>query len=309
MLNKSIRVLNFDDSLTKQTNLLSTYSSEIINLKDMGPAARFWLNSKDRKRVEERLAGSSKSSVTFLGSGDFHHISSILISAFKGPISVIAFDLHPDWTVVGPRLSCGAWVSETLKNKNILKCILAGSSIDDLSGISIEAGDLGSLKDDRVEVYPYQGRSSRVFLRNVPENISIGAKRGICVTRISWNELNNKNLTEFFSHIINRLPSREVYVSIDKDCLKKEYALTNWQEGRMELGDLLLLLKMLKERCDIAGLDITGDHSEISMKGVFKNIISRFDHPKGYSAKGVDGSFITAVNEKTNLKILETLSS
>ena len=71
MLNKSIRILNFDDSLIKQQNLISRYQTEIIDLKDLGPRARIWLDKKTKKKIEKRIDGSAKNSVTFLGSGDF----------------------------------------------------------------------------------------------------------------------------------------------------------------------------------------------------------------------------------------------
>lgn len=309
MLNKMIRILNFDNSIIKQKRLLSQYENEVIELNDLGPKVRHWVNLKNRECVEKRICTSLKNSITFLGSGDFHHISEILIGRFNEPMCVIVFDFHPDWVILPPRFGCGSWVSEVLKKKNILKLILLGVSSSDISSFDIQTGNLNSLKDDRVEIYPYAHKSSLTFFKKIPKNVSIEIKNGIFFNKIYWNELKNKDLTAFFQNLLNRLPTKKVYVSIDKDCLKNDYALTNWEEGYFSLQELLLILKLIKQNLDIIGLDIVGDYSDISIKGIFRKFASYFDHPKNIKAKKLTESFITAVNEDTNLKILEVLNS
>jgi arginase family enzyme len=308
MLNHSLRILNFDDSIIKQQRLISLYASEIIDLKDIGPRARLWLDKKTKLIIEKRIQDSAKNSITFLGSGDFHHISNILISQFNEPISVIDFDFHPDWDILPPRLGCGSWVNETLKNKNILKFTLFGVSSSDISTFSIQTGNLRSLKNDRLEIYPYAHAPSLVFFRSVPHNVSIRkAEKLFFSKKIYWNELQSKNLVEYFMDIIKHLPSKKVYLSIDKDCLKNEFALTNWEEGKLSLEELLLVLKLIKDSLEIVGLDITGDYSKVSIEGRVKKIISQLDHPKDIKASHLPESAITAANEETNLKILKAI--
>lgn len=309
MLNKLIRILDFDDSIIKQKNLLSKYENNILDLKDLGPWARYWINAKVRGIIEKRIHNSLKNSITFLGSGDFHHISEILISQFNEPLSVIVFDFHPDWDTRPPRFGCGSWVSEVLKKKDILKILLLGVSSKDISSFEIHSGNLESLKDNRVEIYPYAHAPSKTFLRKIPGNISVTVDRGIFFNTIYWQELCNKNLEEFFRQVLNRIPSKNVYVSIDKDCLKNDYALTNWEEGLFSLDELLSLLKLIKENTDIVGLDISGDYSPISIRGMCKKILSHFDHPKNIKAKDSPVSLTTSINEDTNLKILQLLYS
>lgn len=308
MLNRSLRILNFDDSIIKQQRLVSLYKPEIIDLKDIGPRARLWLDKKIKLIIEKRIQNSAKDSITFLGSGDFHHISNILISHFNEPISVIDFDLHPDWDTLPPRLGCGSWVSETQKNKNILKFILFGVSSSDISTFSIQTGNLQALKNNQLEIYPYAHLPSLVFFRSVPQNVSIKkVEKHFFSKKIYWNELQSKNLAEFFMGVVKRLPSRKVYLSIDKDCLKNEFALTNWEEGKFSLGELLLMLKLIKDNLEIVGLDITGDYSRVSVEGRIKRFISRLDHPKEIKANSLSESVINATNEKTNLEILKVI--
>jgi hypothetical protein len=221
---------------------------------------------------------------------------------------VIDFDLHPDWDIHSLRTSCGSWVTRSLLRRNILKFILVGVSSYDISSVFIQRGDLGSLADDRMEIYPYTHQPSTVFLRHVPDNISIEVKRYPFFSRISWNELRNKNPVELFIHILNRLPTKNVYLTIDKDCLTIEDALTNWEEGFMSLDELLVLLKLVREHCEIVGADVVGDYSDYAQtEGFLKRAVSYLDHPKRVKARGIPEELVTAANEKTNLKILEIL--
>ncbi|MCX5707150.1 MAG: hypothetical protein NTW13_05830 [Candidatus Omnitrophica bacterium] len=307
MLSRDIRILDFDASLIKQKKILSSYKHEIINLKDIAPHSRLWMDKKTKAKIMERLSGSQNNSPTFLGSGDFHHISSLLINEFDQPMSVIIFDFHPDWDILPPRFGCGSWVTEILKNKNILKIVLIGVSSDDLSSASIQSGNLKALEGDRLEVYPYQHQPTNVLFRSVPENISLTVKKRFFCNKIYWDELKDKDLQVFFSSMLSRIPTKKVYVSIDKDCLKSKYALTNWEEGLLSLDELLLMLRLIRDNFDIAGLDITGDYSKNFTAGRFKSFISRLDHPRPVKADKIPESVITAINELTNLKILETL--
>ena len=309
MPNRSIRILNFDDSVTKQQTLISRYQTEIIDLKDLGPRARIWLDKKTKKEIEKRIQGSANGSITFLGSGDFHQVSHILINQFDEPICVILFDFHPDWDILPPRLGCGSWVTESLRNKNILKFILVGISSKDLSNPWIQTGNINALGGDRVEIYPYSHRPSFTFFKRIPENISIKIKKGLFVNKIYWNELKGKNLIKLFSSILKRLPTPRVYLSIDKDCLRNEYALTNWEEGMLSLEKLLLMLKLIRDNLDIIGIDIVGDYSEISIRGNLKKMISYLDHPGNLKTKYLSDAFVNEINERTNLSILELINS
>lgn len=307
MLSDSIRILNFDNSLLKQKNLLECFQPTIVDLTDVGPQARLWLNGRVTEKIRIRLNPAFKHSITFLGSGDFHQITSLLIEQFEEPISVIVFDHHPDWDTLPPKLHCGSWVTETLRRKNIQKLILLGVSSNDLSSPFIQSGNLSSLTDDRVEIYPYSHGPTKTFFKKVPENKSIKVKRGFGSNQIYWRELRNQNLTEFFFQVIHGIETPRVYVSIDKDCLKAHYSLTNWEEGCFELAELLTLLHLIKENFQIVGLDIVGDYSEPRVQGFIKHFLEVWDRPKDFTAQGQPEDRIALVNEQTNLRILEVL--
>lgn len=309
MLSQNIRILDFDASVIKQHSLLARYPHQVIDLRDLAPQARLWMNGRVRSAILGRLGQTRRDCVTFLGSGDFHHISLLLLEQFQEPISLINFDFHPDWDILPPRLACGAWLTQALKMKNILKFVLLGVSSGDISWPGIQSANLASLKDSRVEIYPYAHQPSQVFFRRVPRNISLKAKGSFLRSKIYWEELRSKNPEDFFRSLIKRLPVKKVYLSIDKDCLKNESALTNWEEGKLSLDELILILRLIRDNLEIAGLDITGDYSRISVSGRLKNLLSRFDHPKEVEADKIPAEEITRVNALTNLKILEAVLS
>ncbi len=309
MLDKRIRVLNFDNSIISQSKLLSRYPAEIIDLTALACSARLYMSKALRRRISDSLTLAEKNYPTFLGSGDFHHISEILTSRIREPACLIVFDFHPDWDTLPPRFACGSWVTQALKNKNISKCILIGAGSSDLSFPALQTANLNALADNRLEIYPWRHKPSRIYLRGLPENRSITASGGFFSNEVTWHQLEKENLIDFTSKLIKSLPTRRVYISIDKDCLNKEYALTNWEEGLLRCEQLLTMIRLMSKELDIIGLDVAGDYSAIEIPDKIKAFISRADHPKEFTANNCPVDLIRSVNEQTNLLILQEIFS
>jgi len=308
MLLRHVRILNFDNSITQQKNFIKSYNPTIVDLSHLGLACRLWPNKAQADEIRRSLDPDLKNSVTLLGSGDFHYVSSLLIEQFQEPFSVILFDHHPDWDIMPPKLGCGAWVSRVVEKSAVTKVILLGMASSDLSTLGLMTGNLSSLNNNRVEIYPYS-YSPLVSLRRVPKNASVEVRKGVFSSKLYWKELKGRDLKSSFGDILKRVPTSRVYVSIDKDCLRADDALTNWEEGRLKLEELLAMLRLIKEHRDIIALDITGDYSPVVVSGFWKRIACGLDHPKDYTAYGKSQELITSINEKTNQKILETLLS
>ncbi|MBF0618670.1 MAG: hypothetical protein HQL19_00720 [Candidatus Omnitrophica bacterium] len=309
MLSGQVRILDFDGTVAGQEGLVRRYQPVISDLKALGPAVRLWSNRQNANKVKNILSPELKNAVTFLGSGDFHHISSLLVEQFDAPITVIVFDHHPDWDILPPKLGCGSWVSRILRRPNVKKVILLGISSDDISSYSIQTGNLKALHQSRVEIYPYAHEPTFTLFQKVPaDNVSVRVENGIFRSKISWTELKGKDLTAFFMGLLGRIETQQVYLSLDKDCLQSGYALTNWEEGLFPWEGFELLLKLIREHLDIAGCDVTGDYSVPIMNGKIKTILAEMDHPRAFSAKGHDAAAIQALNQAQNLKILEVLA-
>ncbi len=307
MLSDTVRILNFDGSLLRQTRLLERYQPDIIDLTGLGCSGRLWANKKTAAAIDAALQPQAQQAITLLGSGDFHHVSQLLVRRFAGPLTLIVFDFHPDWDILPPRFGCGSWVSRSLELSTVSKVLLLGISSEDISSPAIHTGNLQALKDDRLEIYPCAHKPTRVLLRNVPHNTSLQVRRSGIISEITWTELQGRDMETFMAGVLQRCASRKAYISIDKDCLRSAHALSNWEEGRFSLDELLRLLKVIQETMDIAGLDITGEYSEPVKLSRIKALCSRLDHPAGYSACGSSAETINTINEETNLRILELL--
>ncbi len=69
----------------------------------------------------------------------------------------------------------------------------------------------------------------------------------------------NTYIIENIEEISRVLP---LYISIDKDVLSEEYAITDWDQGNMSLGELIgSLTKLIKYK--ILGIDICGDSKSL----------------------------------------------
>ncbi|MFA5350984.1 MAG: hypothetical protein WC357_06625 [Candidatus Omnitrophota bacterium] len=305
MLNKFIRILNFDNSVIQQLGLFCQYQVKVVDFTGLAASTRLFMSGEVRRKIARRLNPQEKDCPTFLGSGDFHHISEVLTAQLDERVCLIVFDFHPDWDSLPPRFGCGSWVNQAIKNKNISKCILIGMGSDDLSGLALQTGSLSALADGRLEIYPFRHKPSRVYFRHVPENDSIVTRKSFLSNRIIWHELEGEDLAKFTLNLIGRLPTRKVYISIDKDCLKRDFAFTNWEEGYLSLGQLLTMIRIMRNNLDIIGLDIVGDYSSPVIPNKLKSLLSRLDHPRELAVAGCPKDLIIRVNEHTNLRILQ----
>lgn len=309
MLSHTVRILNFDNSLLQQPRFIERFDPAVIDCTQLGPSCRLWADEQNAARIRAILVPEFRHCVTLTGSGDFHHVTSLLLEQFTEPLSVIVFDCHPDWDILPPRRGCGSWVSAALRQQSVEKMLLLGIASDDLGGLALHCGNLQALGGDRVEVYPWAQRLSRVFFRHVPDNRSIRTQKRGPLTTIFWQNLAQKDSEAFARSLAERLSGRSVYISIDKDCLQPAHALTNWEAGCLGLDELLRMLRVFKKNLDIVGADITGDYSPQVFSTAFKRWCARFDHPRQWTAKNCNEAHIAQINEQTNLHILECLLS
>jgi hypothetical protein len=292
MLSRRVRLLNFDESVTRQADFLTQVAPTTVDLTGLGAAARLWPDRAQADAIRRALDPALKGAITFLGSGDYHYVSALLLEQFAEPVTLVVFDHHPDWDRLPPRYGCGAWVSRALERKNVAQVVLVGNASTDLDFPAVLTGNVPALRSGRVLQLPY----------------AAPRRRGWPWTGLPWREL-QADPAGVFAGVIDQLACRRVYVSIDKDCLAAPYALTNWEEGRLSLDQLLGFLQTLREKCEIVGLDVTGEYSAATLPGWWKSWCSAFDHPKDYSARGRAPEEIARINGLTNRRIVERLTA
>ena len=219
-------------------------------------------------------------------------------------MTLIVFDHHPDWDGLSFNLSCGSWVSRAQSNPAIEKILLLGPSSDDL-GSGLATASLKAFNQGKLEIYPFQRAPTSVVFRAIADNECVTKNGNFISSRIQWNNLIDKDIDVFLRGLLKKISTECIYVSIDKDCLTREAAITNWEQGQITLEWLLSALTCIKNEKTLIGVDITGEYSVIETKGLLKGLFSRYDHR--FAEPAIDIKSAQAINEATNLQILRTL--
>jgi hypothetical protein len=88
------------------------------------------------------------------------------------------------------------------------------------------------------------------------------------------------NWREHFEQFFETAGRKNVYVTIDIDCLNASEAVTNWEAGRFTITDLEWAVGRLRESSQIIGGDICGAYSPPNYARFKQRFAAEFDHPK-----------------------------
>ena len=200
----------------------------------------------------------SKARINFIGSGDFHHISYLLIKnmPYNG-LRVVVFDNHPDNMYFPYGIHCGSWVYHASRLPNVKSIDILGIASGDVKGINLIQNRYSSLRSGKVHYY--------------------------CMSPVSWlSALLNKGQIKALAggsldSFVEYLQSGDdpVYVSLDKDVLMRDFLQTTWDQGVMTESVLLQSLESIKK--SIVGADICGDISFYRYKSPLKRILRSLD--------------------------------
>lgn len=266
-----LRLLNLDGSLGLQPALAALAEegrAQWINLKPEGPSLRLWarrsaMTAFARRLCEEGPAPGKGAEITFIGSGDYHHLTAPLVARMPGPLSVVHFDNHPDWGTWPPAYHCGSWVNRVLDMVHVAKVVTIGPCAGP-TWPQFKGANLKALDDPRFELHPWCMAPSKL----------LGGRT------IRWNNVGEADWGSFVDDLARRLPTGAVYVSIDKDVLHPDEAVTNWNQGQMRLDHILACVTALAAHRRIVGLDVCGEYAPPRFDSLGKRLLARFDQPR-----------------------------
>ena len=145
------------------------------------------------------------------------------MSRLQEPFSLIVLDHHPD--MQRPQwegvVSCGGWVTDVLENNPFVRNIIVVGASDEL-----------------ISQVPERLREKVWFYSQAEIN-----------HHQAWPSKAGKRIHE------------PVYISIDKDVLRKQDAITDWSNGDMSLLQLQAVLRIIYANEKVIGVDITGECS------------------------------------------------
>lgn len=261
-------LLHLDDALQSQHDFIShceRNGAQHLEVKKLGANVRLWGKQAALEELAATLRGHDSHLGTgpklwIMGSGDFHHVSALHIARAaeeaNAPVTVIHFDNHPDWVHFESGMHCGSWVNDAAHHPNVAKVITLGVTSYDLKNPEWRGANLDLLKEGKLELFPYWHEPSRVR-RSYGMGPGYTQQKGY----IHWNTMAEMGEDRFLETLLLRITTEAVYLTIDKDVLCREDALTNWDQGNIALPYLLKMILAIGLNHRIIGADITGDYS------------------------------------------------
>jgi arginase family enzyme len=197
---------------------------------------------------------------TLFGSGDYHHLSALWLRRLEEPVTLVSFDNHPDWDIRPPHWCCGTWINRALELPMVRRAVIWGCGNYELNWPANLFVSRKALRTERLQVWPWTER-----LKNS------GRKRWPGMTRENWREK--------FSDFARRIIGEKIYVTVDLDCLAREEARTNWENGLFKIEDIAWALEELRSQSEIVGGDLCGGYSTPQFERWKQRIESTIDHP------------------------------
>lgn len=289
--------LSLDNALDAQSALRDR-RAVTVEAQDLGPALRLWSRPRAlaslAARLRDRAPAGAGPDLVFAGSGDFHHVTPLLIeraiaASDAGPVTVVHFDNHPDWVRFKNGLHCGSWVGRAARLPGVARVITVGVCSGDIDRPETKRADLDLVAEGRVELYPWRAPDGGPILR-------VGDQ--------SWPSMRAMGEDGFAALLASRITTPAIYVTIDKDVLRPDDAVTNWDQGQLSLDGLERLVRAVAGRARLIGADVVGDWSPPRYgPDLLSNLLKRgeafLDQPRG----GVPGD-LARTNEATNLRLL-----
>ncbi len=304
-----LHLLHLDQALKLQTQLmqycLPLHAME-TDAQETGAKIRLWGRWRHLKQIKEKLPrfANDNPAVTVMGSGDFHHVTALLLDRALEQeleaITVVQFDNHPDWVKFNDGLHCGSWVDYVLKNPKISKVVTVGVCSDDLKQPERKRAQLNWLQEGKLALFPYQHPPSQV--KGNYNYFQYGKS-------IHWPNMIDSYEDDFLAQLIQAIPTQNIYVTIDKDVLLPDIAQTNWDQGQMTLSYLCRLLTHLGQQRNIIGADIIGDYSPIMHKGNLMNRLLKYGEAWLDQPRRKPKGDIANLNANTNIILLNTLTA
>jgi len=217
-----------------------------------------YCDDEAQAEIKEIVIQAPQPGIHFFDNGNYHYMSKLWTDRVQADFDLVVFDHHPD--MQPPRfqgiLSCGGWVKEVLDlNPHIKNAVLIGVA-DHL---------IEEIKNDPTAEFE---------------------KHASQVSFIKESSLSDGEAIQN----LDNLGTQGLYISIDKDALCLNDAVTNWDQGSLTFEQLEFILRKLFATHKILGVDICGERAR----------------NQNY-AEGIDEGIADERNSKLNEKLYNLL--
>ena len=123
---------NFTGVYEKQ-DFYKKFSYKMLNNKDLS-GVRGYMDEEAKEYLLDMIENETDiSSIHFLDSGNYHHLSKLYLSKINTEFNLVVYDNHTDmqFSAFGNILSCGSWIADSYESLvNLNKIYLIGVSKD-----------------------------------------------------------------------------------------------------------------------------------------------------------------------------------
>jgi hypothetical protein len=296
-----VRILDLDGSILAQRGLLGRYQPSLVDISGWASDIRLTCSFRRFRQFEQvlrrLLSPDHDPSITFYGSGDFHHVSLALLRRLNHPVNLLVLDNHPDWMRCVPFMHCGTWLYHAAHLPQVHRVFHVGGDVD-FDNYYLGLAPWRILRNGKITVFPSVrrfGRGPWQEVRNEP------------VRPASAGAVDVERFQDVLRPFGAELASRPLYISLDKDVMTADDAIVNWDSGHISLPDVQVILSTFLRMANgrLAGMDLPGDWSPVRLRGGLRRLMHWSMHP----AMAVDPELASRQNERTNLALLDTVAS
>ncbi|MGL5839252.1 MAG: hypothetical protein ACRCY3_12195 [Sphingorhabdus sp.] len=317
--------VDVDGAIDDQPEFVARYQPDVLDIRHRHGELRHWCPWPTVHEIADLIDAKVKAmpgpAVTFYGNSDNHHFAYMVISRHQEPLTSIGIDGHSDlFRATGKQLWAGNWMAGLFKLGIVKKHIQLGAE-KDLALTKDFPAPLGKylqrfdlIKAGLVEIWPTSLEESTLFGRMTIDSECVSIRpKNLFLSQCKWKSIRaSGGMETAVNRILDRIPTEAVHLTLDKDGLCDEDQFSNQfggRQGSMTRGELVILIKTVKQRKKLIGVDVCGDFTvPVSPPGSFKEKWSKYemdsmpadarDHPAKYLKR----------NEETNIAIMEALN-
>jgi hypothetical protein len=234
--------------------------------------------------------------LSFVGSGDFHHVSLALLRRLTRPFNLLVIDNHPDWMRGVPFLHCGTWLYHAAQLPAVQRIFHLGGEVDfDNSYRWLAPWPM--IRSGKIIVAPPRHRFRGCYWDQIEHRP---------LRRRPHEPASLETIEEWLTPFHEDLAAWPLYISLDKDVLIASDSVVNWDSGPMTVTEVLAILSVFSNAAggDLAGMDIVGDWSHVHLRGLTKWFLHWTEHP----SLAVNANDAARRNEALNLRLLDCVS-
>lgn len=185
--------------------------------------SRLICSEEAQAKLNQLIAHHGISGLHFLDSGDYHYITKLMCDQIHEPFDLVLFDHHTDMK-------------------------------DAVFGEMLTCGDwVRNCIEENAQLHQViiAGPSQKAF-----QQVDFHSKKIKAITEEDF--MSHKAMAKL-AYYQSDLP---IYLSVDKDILTKKDAMTNWNQGQLDLSTLQQSLRQVLSHQPLIGADICGTSEE-----------------------------------------------